>query len=395
MEVLGLVEAFAPGLSRGRLTDKDSMILSIRGALDEVGSQIGRSIEQAVAGISGIHFSRLQCQGTVSVKGQGLRQVSAHDMERAREAALLEAKIPQDRIIQNLECQGYGLDGQEGLRDPLGKTGQSLSARMLVITASYLAVEERIDCLLRAGLDIEDLVPDQVAAGYAVLRPEEKEGGVALLDMGAALTKLAVFSGGSLRHISTLPLGGDDLTRDLSFFLNASQSSAELVKRSFVSCGGGFNGLNGRNGLDGRGEGPEASFGRSGMETDMATMVGQILEDRTREITDFVWADISREGLDKEVRQVVLTGGGSLLEGWPELAQEMLKLPVRKAGPNCAGPWSERLSHPRYATGLGLALYGRSIREKSREIRGSHKGFGALLRKAVHFLKKEFSLNPE
>jgi cell division protein FtsA len=347
--VAGVGEAPSKGLRKGVVVNLDATVEAIRSAVGTAELMAGVNVEQATVGIAGGHIRSFNSRGVVAVAGRD-HAVSAEDIERVL-AAAQAVSIPQDREILHVIPQEYVLDDQGGIASPKGMIGSRLEANVHVITSATTAVQNVVTCVNRAGVEVRDTVIEQLAAAEAVLTQDEKELGVALLDVGGGTTDLAIFEKGSIWHTAVLPVGGDHFTNDLAVGLRSPIPDAERIKLRY---GCALTSM-----VDQNSSVEVQSVGGRKPRQLSLNIVAEILQPRATEVFALIHEEIHRAGFDRSLNAgVVLTGGGSLLPGMPEAAEQVFDLPVRLGQPSGAEGLSEPTSAPQYATAIGLALFG-------------------------------------
>ncbi|MEQ8152119.1 MAG: cell division protein FtsA [Smithellaceae bacterium] len=347
IDVIGIGTSPAKELRKGVVVNIESTVEAIKKAIEEAEHMSGCSINSAYVGISGSHIKGQNSLGIVAVKG---REVGEEDVQRAIEASKAIA-IPVDREILHALPQNYIVDGQEGVRDPVGMSGVRLEAKVHIVTGAVASVQNIVKSVNRVGLDIEDLVLEQLAASEAVLSPDEKDLGVVLIDIGGSTTGIAVFSEGSIKHTAMLPVGGNYLTSDIATGLRTPFNEAEKIKLNY-GCA-----LTSMIPKEETIEVPSVG-GREAREVSRQ-ILGRIIEPRMEEILNMASKEIVRSGFEELLAAgVVLTGGTSLLPGINELAEHIFEMPVRSGIPSGVGGLSDVVTSPACATGVGLIIYG-------------------------------------
>ncbi|TAE29952.1 MAG: cell division protein FtsA [Candidatus Kapaibacterium sp.] len=351
MTVVGIGKAPSEGLNRGVVVNIEKTINAIREAIDQAQQQSGVAIEEAIVGIAGDHIQSFQTTGIVSISNSN-REITQHDVNRLLDETRKIA-LPADRRILHIIPQDYIIDGQDGIKEPVGMSGIRMEARVHVVTGLVTAAQNIYRCVERVGLSVRDIVLEPIASSYSVLDDEEKEIGVALIDIGGGTTDIAIFEEGIIRHTAVFGIAGRQVTDDIRKGLGILAKEAERVKREY---GHTFMrslmqdevfmipGVGGRKPLE---------FTKS--------MLCQIVQPRMEELLEFAFAEIRRSGyIERLSAGVVLTGGGSLLRGTEELASEIFGLPIKIGIPVGCGSegLAPEIENPQYATGIGLIRYG-------------------------------------
>ncbi len=361
IHVVGLGGAPSRGLRKGVVVNLDATVRAVKQALEEAELMAGVSIESATLGIAGGHIRSFNSRGVVAVSSRD-RTVGQDDVDRVMEAARA-VSIPQDREILHVLAQEFVLDDQRGIASPIGLVGGRLEANVHIITAASTAVQNLVTCANRAGVEVRDTVLEQLAIAEAVLTDDERELGVALIDVGGGTTDLAIFENGSIWHTGVLPVGGDHFSNDLAVGLRAPIPDAEKLKRKY-GCA-----LSSMVEQDEPIEVPSVGGGKPRLLS--RQVMAEILQPRAEEIFQLLHEEVTRAGFDKSLNAgVVLTGGGSLLPGVLEVAEQIFDLPVRHGQPTGAeGLMMEPQAGPIHATAVGLAAFG--ARHATPRTRGS------------------------
>ena len=375
LRIVGVGIAPSRGLRKGIVVDVEKATEAITAALSKAEDISGYKIDRAYVGVSGGHISSVNSRGVAAIS-RGPRGVTLEDMDRAMDAAQAIA-IPHHREIVHAIPRGYTVDGQEGVRNPLGLHGYRLEVEAHVITGNVAPIHNLVKCVQATGIEVSDLVLGPLAAGEAVLTPAEKEMGVVLVDIGGGTTDMAIFIDGSIWHTLILPVAGNHLTNDIAVGLRAPFNVAEEVK---IRYGHAI---------------PEAiapeesidvtAFGETSQRTITRRRLAQIIEARTEEIFDLVLKEIKRSGYDGLLPAgLVACGGTAELSGLREFGSQALDLPARLGLPEPLPGLVDILKSPAYATSVGLLLWGLR-RMKDREI--SPRASGPISRRLKGWLK--------
>jgi cell division protein FtsA len=349
IDVIGIGLAPSDGLRKGVVIDIDRTVQSVASAVEAAERLSGFKVRSAFVGISGNHISSQNSRGMVAVSGHR-RDVAREDTLRAIEAARA-VSIPNTREILHVIPRGYVVDGQEGVRDPIGMTAVRLEVETHIVTASQSGVQNLTKCVQRAGVEIDELVLAPLATAEAVLTDEDRELGVALLDIGGDTTDLAVFHDGSIAHAATIPMGGKSITSDLGIVLRVTPEVAEGLK------------LRQGNALPGDVDPDEVvqitSIGEELAHGVTRRTVSQIIEARLKDIFEAVQQEVAAAGATNRLQAgLVLTGGGSMLNGINRAARDQLGMSARVVGPQNLGGLTDQVSTPPYAAASGLLLWG-------------------------------------
>jgi cell division protein FtsA len=347
IDIIGVGTAPSRGLRKGVVVNIDATVQSIERAIEEAEHMAGCEISTVYAGIAGGHIKGLNSHGTVAVKDKEVRE---GDLARVIESAKAVA-IPMDREIIHVLPQEYIVDEQDGIREPLGMAGVRLEAKVHIVTAAVTSAQNVVKCCNRCGLQVADIVLEPLASAEAVLHDDEKELGVALIDIGGGTTDIALFAEGAIVHTSVLPLGGNHLTNDIAVGLRAPLEAAEKIKMRY-GCA--------LPSLIGPGDTIEVPSvgGRPPRIVPREELVSVIMP-RVEEIFDHCKKEIARSGYEDLLASgVVLTGGSTILEGMTELAEEVLGMTARRGAAKNIGGLVDVVKSPAYATGVGLVQYG-------------------------------------
>jgi cell division protein FtsA len=350
INVLGLGRAMSEGMSRGVVTHVDRTTAAISNAIREAEATSGVAIKSVIVGIAGDHIQSFQSRGVISISGPE-HEVTQADIDRLLEDTKKIA-LPMERKIIHVIPQQFIIDGQDGVYDPLGMSGIRMEANVHIITGLVSAAQNIYRCVQKAGLEISDMVLEPLASSYAVLDDEEKEIGIALLDVGGGTTDLAVFEERTIRHTAVIGIAGKKVTDDIRKGLGILGDQAEKLKRehgcAFVPAVANNDPLV----LPGVG-------GRAPIEIDKR-LLAQIIQPRMEEIFEIASLEIKRSGYSKHLSGgVVLTGGGALVKGTADLAREVLGLPVKIGIPTgFSGGLVREIENPAYSTAVGLVYHG-------------------------------------
>ncbi|GFO59753.1 cell division protein FtsA [Geomonas silvestris] len=347
LDIVGIGTSPSKGLRKGVVINIESTVASIKKAIEEAELMAGCEIKSVYAGIAGGHIKGFNSQGVIAIKN---REVSPEDVKRVIEAAKAIA-IPMDREVIHILPQEFIIDDQDGIREPLGMSGVRLEAKVHIVTGAVASAQNIVKSCNRAGLEVADIVLEQLASSEAVLSADEKELGVALVDIGGGTTDIAIFVDGAIKHTSVLSLGGNHLTNDIAVGLRTPMAEAERIKQKYGCC------LSSLVGKDETIEVP--SVGGRKPRILSRQLLCEILEPRVEEIFTLVNREIVKSGLEDLIASgVVITGGSTILEGMPELAEQIFNLPVRRGLPQRIGGLTDVVNSPVYATGVGLVVYG-------------------------------------
>ncbi len=349
LNIIGKGAPAAAGLKKGVVINIDQTVSSIASAVEQAERLSGYKLESAFVSVGGNHVESQNSRGAVAVSGPR-KEVSREDVARATEVARA-VNIPSNREVLHVLPRGYIVDGQEGVKDPLGMSAIRLEVETHIVHASATAVQNLTKCVQQAGVRIDELVASSLASAEAVLSDTEKDLGVAVADIGAGTTDLALFIDGSPFHTVVLPIGGNNVTNDMAIGLKTSLSVAEDLKIRHGTC-------------DPRGVQPDEvitveSMGEEAGRTIRRSEACSIIEARMGELFDKIGEEIASAGHGGMLPAgIVLTGGAAQLAGAPELGREVLQMPVRVAAPAGVGGLVDHLLTPAFSTSIGLLVWG-------------------------------------
>jgi len=353
LDIVGIGTSPSYGLRKGMVVNIDATVESIRKAVEEAELMAGCEIMTVFAGIAGGHIKGFNSHGIVAIKG---REVSEIDIRRVVEQARA-VSIPMDREVIHILPQEFIVDEQDGIKDPIGMSGVRLEARVHIVTGAIASAQNIVRCCNRTGLNVADIVLEQLASSESVLTPDEKEIGVVLADLGGGTSDIAVWHQGSLKHTAVLGLGGNHVTNDVAAGLRTPAAEAERIKKKYGCCFARQVDKNERIIVPSVG-------GRKPVEVPRQSLA-EIIEPRMEEIMMLINREVIRAGFeDKCAAGVVLTGGTALLAGIEELGEQVFEAPVRVGRPTGVGGLTDMVNSPMYATGVGLVIYGSKNQSK-------------------------------
>ncbi len=348
IKVLGVGQTRTTGMRRGVVSDIEETTRSIRKALQDAERMAGVQVQEVYAGIAGEHVQAMTSTGIVAVSGD---EITRADVERANEVARAQA-IPQERELLHAIPQEYTVDKNTGIRDPVGMSGMRLEVEMYLVTIGSSPAMNLRKSVERAGYKVRDLVLEPLASALAVLTEDEKELGVALVEMGAGTTDIALFHEGKIRHLGTVPFGGNNVTNDIVHGLGVTQADAERLKERYGSA---YEPL-----VDPQDVIQLPSTVAQGERQIPRELLAHIIHQRMDEIFDLVQHDIAEAGYASRLSAgIVLTGGAAAMEGSGELAADVFGTGVRVGSPaENLGGLADSVEAPRFATVVGLAQFG-------------------------------------
>ena len=347
LKVVGLGSHPSRGLKKGMVVDIESTVQSIQRAVEEAERMAGCQVHSVYAGIAGSHIRSLNSHGIVAIRD---REVFQHDLERVIDAARAVA-IPADQKILHILPQEYVIDSQEGIKEPLGMSGVRLEAKVHLVTCAVNAAQNIEKCIRRCGLDVDDIILEQLASSYSVLTDDERELGVCIVDIGGGTTDIAIFTEGAIRHTGVIPIAGDQVTNDIAMALRTPTQYAEEIKIKYACALAQLAGADQTIRVPGVGERSSRELSRQAL--------AEVVEPRYDELFTLVQAEIRRSGFEESLGAgIVLTGGTSRMEGAVELAEEIFHMPVRLGVPAGVQGMLDIVRNPIYATAVGLLLFG-------------------------------------
>lgn len=367
VEIIGIGTAESRGLRKGIVVNLDSTVDAIKKAQEEAELMAGVEIDAAFIGISGAHIKSFNSRGVIAVSGKN-REISREDIKRVIEQSKA-VSIPPDREIIHIIPQEFVVDDQDGIKDPLGMSGIKLEVNVHIVTGAITSVQNLRTCVARAGVEIEQVVLNQIATSASILTHDEMELGVGLIDIGGGTTEVAIFERGSLWYTSVIPIGGDNFTNDIAVGLRTPIPDAEKIKKKYGCVSHPL--VDEQETIEvptvGRGKKPRVLSRQ---------LLADIIHPRAEEIFRLVDNDIKRMGYEKSLNSgIVVTGGTALLDGLEEVAEEIFDLPVRQGDPSGVGGLVDRVSTPDFATTVGLIQYGYNLYKEKGLPRDRKKGF--------------------
>lgn len=377
LKIIGLGSHPSRGLKKGVVVNIESTVQSIQRAVEEAELMAGCQIHSAYAGIAGSHIRSLNSHGIVAIRD---REVYAHDVERVIDAAQAVA-IPADQKILHILPQEYIIDSQEGIKEPLGMSGVRLEAKVHVVTCAVNASQNIEKCIRRCGLEVEEIILEQLASSYAVLTDDERELGVCLIDIGGGTTDIAIFTEGAIRHTGVIPIAGDQVTNDIAMALRTPTQYAEEIKIRYACALAQLAGADEMIKVPGVGERGARDLSRQAL--------AEVVEPRYDELFTLVQAEIRRSGFEDVLAGgIVLTGGTSKMEGAVELAEEIFHMPVRIGSPAGVQGMADIVKNPIYSTAVGLLLFG--VKQHTAAASGREGSGRGLMKKMKQWLQGNF-----
>ncbi len=370
LDVVGLSTHPMSGLKRGVVVNIETTVDAISRAVQEAELMANCKIRDVYTGIAGSHIKSFNSNGMVAIKD---KEVSPLDVERVIEVARA-MPIPAEQQILHILTQEFIIDGQGGVREPIGMSGVKLEVKVHIVTGAVSAAQNVIKCVRRCGLEVMDLILQPLASSYAVLTEDEKELGVCLVDIGGGTADIAVFTQGAIRHTAVLPVAGDQITNDIAMALRTPTSGAEDLKIRYGVAMHAMADPDQMIDVAGVGDRPVRTLSRQ--------RLADVIEPRVSELFELVQAELRRSGYEELLSSgIVLTGGSSVMPGMSELGEDVFNMPVRVGSPQYHGALSDLVCMPHYSAGMGLIIEGQMQRRRgiqARESRGFKQVFGGL-----------------
>ncbi len=374
IDIVGIGSSPSRGLRKGNIINIDDTVESIRKAIKEAELMAGVEITTVYTGIAGGHIKSFNSTGIVAVKD---REIISQDVHRVIDAAKAVA-IPMDREVLHVIPQEYVIDSQEGIRDPVGMSGVRLEAKVHIVTGAVSSAQNLIKCANKAGLNVAEIILQPIASSEATLEQDERELGVILVDIGGGTSDIAIFKEGAIVYTGVLAVGGNHITNDIAVGLRTPQHEAERIKIKYGCAMASLVQVDETIEVPGVGGRKSRVLSRR--------LLAEIIEPRVEEIFALIQREVMKSGYhDLLSAGVVVTGGASLMEGLPEVAEMVFEMPVKRGIPRAIGGLRDVVNSPKYATGVGLLKYGARNRLKSKfpirerniydKVKGSMRGW--------------------
>ena len=379
LEIVGIGSHPSRGLKKGVVVNIESTVQSIQRSIEEAELMAGCQIHSVYAGIAGSHIRSMNSHGIVAIKD---REVSNNDVERVIDAARAVA-IPADQRVLHVMPQEFVIDQQEGIREPVGMSGVRLEAKVHLVTGAVSAAQNIIKCVRRCGLEVDDIILEQLASSHAVLTEDEKELGICLVDIGGGTTDVAVFTDGAIKHTAVIPIAGDQVTNDIAVAMRTPTQYAEEIKIKYACA------LRQLANPDDTIEVP--SVGDREPRRLSRQTLAEVVEPRYEELLNLVHAELRRSGFEDLVAAgVVLTGGSSKMEGVVDLAEEVFHMPVRLGMPQFVTGLVDVVRNPIHATGVGLLLFGHQNQQLNDGSLLNETSMGGIFQRMRHWFQGSF-----
>jgi cell division protein FtsA len=377
LSVIGMGQHESKGLKKGVVVNIEATVSAIQRALEEAELMADCKIARVYTGIAGSHIKSFNSHGLVAIKD---KEVSGLDIQRVIETARA-LPIPTDQQILHILTQQFIVDGQDGVREPMGMSGVRLEVDVHIVTGAVSAAQNIVKCVRRCGLEVSDLILQPLASSIAVLTDDEKELGVCLVDIGGGTSDIAVFREGAIRHTAVIPIAGDQITNDIAMALRTPTAEAEDIKIR--------NGCALRQLADANDMVEVPGIGDRGPRQLSRQTLAEVIEPRVEELYSLIQKVLRESGYEELLSSgLVLTGGSSVMQGMVELGEEIFHMPVRLGVPRYAGGLADVVKNPRYATAIGLLLEGQSQTQ-----RGIQALQGASFRQVMSRMREWFQRN--
>tara|TARA_B100000315_G_scaffold255670_1_gene299635 strand:+ start:3255 stop:4487 length:1233 start_codon:yes stop_codon:yes gene_type:complete len=380
LDVIGIGTHPSKGLRKGVVVNIESTVESIKSAIEEAELMSGSEIDSVYVGIAGGHIKGFNSHGVIAVKN---KEISEADINRVIDAAKAVA-IPMDREVIHVIPQEYIVDDQDGIKTPLGMSGVRLEAKVHIVTGAVTSAQNIVKSVTRAGLRVNDIVLEQLASSKSVLSTDEKELGVAMIDIGGGTSDLAIFFQEAIKHTSVLAIGGNHITNDIAIGLRTPTSEAERIKKEYGCALTSL--INEKETIE------VPSVGDRENRVLSRHLLSEIIEPRLDELFTLIKIEIAQSGYrDLITSGVVLTGGSAIMHGMVEAAEKIFELPVRRGMPKSIGGLVDVVNSPMYATAVGLLFYGmEKIKSgESRNLAGT-KVFNKVLTRMKEWIDEYF-----
>ena len=358
INVLGVGTQDSKGLRKGVVVNIEETVGAISRAIQEVELMANCQVAEVYTGIAGSHIKSFNSTGMVAIKE---KEVMPIDVDRVIETARA-MPIPADQEILHILTQEFVIDGQDGIREPIGMSGFKLEVSVHIVTGSVAAAQNIVKCVRRCGLEVVDLVLQPLATSYASLIDDEKDLGVCLVDIGGGTTDLAIFTQGAIRHTAVIPIAGDQITNDIAMALRTPTQEAEEIKRRHGVALADLADAEQTIEVAGVGDRPPRRLSKRAL--------ADVIQPRVEELFELIQAEIRRSGFEELLSSgIVLTGGAAVMPGMVDLGEEIFHMPVRIGAPRYEGGLADVVRTPRLATAYGLLLEAQSQRRRGLKVR--------------------------
>jgi cell division protein FtsA len=379
LNLIGMGSHPSRGLKKGVVVNIESTVNAIQRSLEEAELMADAKIKEVITGIAGSHIKSFNSHGMVAIKD---KEVSQYDIDRVIETARA-VNIPMEQQVLHILEQEFIIDGQGGVRQPLGMSGMRLEVKVHIVTGAVSAAQNIMKCVRRCGLEVKDLMLQPLASADAALLDDERDLGVCLVDIGGGTTDMAVFTDGAIKHTSVIPIAGDQITNDIAMALRTPTKDAEELK---IAHGVALRQLASASDMI---EVP--GVGERGPRELSRQTLAEVIEPRVEELYSLIQRELRSSGLEELLSSgIVITGGSALMKGMVELGEEIFHMPVRVGVPHYNGALAEVVRNPRYATGMGLLMAGLEQMKRDRHARMQGAGFKEMFDKMRSWFKGNF-----
>ena len=367
LEVIGVGMHESSGMKKGMVVNIDATVAAIQRALGDAELMADCKIREVYTGIAGSHIKSQNANGMVKIKD---KEVSQADIDRVLETAS-SISLPGDQQVLHILEQEFSIDGQEGIKKPLGMSGMKLDVEVHIVTGAVAAAQNIMKCVHRCGLEVCEMILQPLASSKAVLADDEKDLGVCLVDIGGGTTDVAISIGGAIRHTAVIPIAGDQITNDIAMAMRTPTKDAEDIK---IKYGCALRQLADDTPIEVPG------VGERGARMLSRQTLAEVIEPRVEELYSLVQTELRRSGFEDLLSSgIVITGGSSAMHGMVELGEEIFHMPVRLGLPHYVGGLSDVVKTPRFSTGVGLLLYGLDQHHRHRVARLQSNSFSDVL----------------
>jgi cell division protein FtsA len=379
LNLIGMGSHPSRGLKKGVVVNIESTVNAIQRSLEEAELMADAKIREVITGIAGSHIKSFNSHGMVAIKD---KEVSQYDIDRVIETARA-VNIPMEQQVLHILEQEFIIDGQGGVRQPLGMSGMRLEVKVHIVTGAVSAAQNIMKCVRRCGLEVNDLMLQPLASADAVLLDDERDLGVCLVDVGGGTTDIAVFTDGAIKHTSVIPIAGDQITNDIAMALRTPTKDAEELK---IAQGVALRQLASSSEMI---EVP--GVGDRGPRELSRQTLAEVIEPRVEELYSLIQRELRSSGLEELLSSgIVITGGSSMMRGMVELGEEVFHMPVRVGLPNYSGALAEVVRSPRYSTGMGLLMAGLDQMKRDRHAKIQGAGFKEIFERMKSWFKGNF-----
>ena len=378
LEVIGVGMHDSSGMKKGMVVNIDATVSAIQRSLETAELMADCKISTVITGIAGSHIKSANGKGMIKIKD---KEVTQADVDRVVETAS-SLSLPSDQQTLHIIEQEFTIDGQEGIKKPLGMSGMKLEVEVHIVIGAIAAVQNILKCVHRCGLEVSEMILQPLASSKAVLADDEKELGVCLVDIGGGTTDVAIFTGGAIRHTAVIPIAGDQITNDIAMALRTPTKDAEDIK---IKYGCALRQLANDAPIEVPGVGE-----RSARMLSRQTLA-EVIEPRVEELYSLVQAELRRSGFEELLSSgIVITGGSSAMQGMVELGEEIFHMPVRLGLPRYVGGLADVVKTPRFATAIGLLQYGMEQQQRNAVARMQSASLGDVLARMKAWMQKNF-----